>query len=368
MKSTTLHEDIIENAKAISPFDRMTFTSLRFMEHFAGRRIGEYTPVKNSIKKLYAMNERSILKKTEACSEGGFFDIDQYDDLSPEKFRQEYLSSARPMVFRGAAKNWPCTRKWSPEYFGDKYGDDQVILINDHIATDESVEETITLREIIDNLDSEKAKYARFVPILDNHPELFDDFDTSWLSQRIHKKGLVKLWGNKGKGTSLRSHLFIGRKNAKTDVHCALTNNFFVNVYGKKRWFLISPEYNPMIYSPVNWGPGVFGTEVSPLDRDDPKHPLWKHVKGYMVTLNPGDVLFNPPFWWHHVTNITDSVAIGIRWYDVVNAMTASSTQNILSMLATNPSMISAALNAVEYGNTHQEKKRKDLRITKLQD
>lgn len=343
--------------------DRAVFTALRFAEHFAGRNEKKRSSLKSWIRSAQQRNHDAILHKlSQVKKQGEFLQIEQRSDITPSEFINNYLNQARPLVLRGAARDWECCKTWTPQFFADKCGDDRVILINDHIATDESVEDEISLREIIANLGTPKAKYARFVPILNNHPELFKDFDVQWLADRIDKNGKVRLWNEGGKGKALRSHLFIGSKNNKTEVHCALTNNFFINVYGRKRWFIFAPSFNPLVYSPINWGPGVFGSEVSPTDPDFKKHPLWKYVDIYEVVLEPGDILFNPPFWWHHVTNFSDSIAIGIRWYDFKTAMKSSSTQNLLSLLSTNPTMYSAVKNAIEYGKTHGTKKRKDLR------
>lgn len=336
----------------ISSFDRACFTALRFTEHLIGRKLGATAPVKRGLQSLYEANRAHIESAIYGQQAGGFYEIDQCETIEPEEFRTKYLNATRPLVIRGAARNWRSASKWTPEFFGEKYGDDHIVLTDDHIATDQSVGTRITLREIVDNLlsdNGELAKYARFVPILAYHPELLDDLDVPWLAERIDRRGQVKLWGERKRGSSLRSHLFLGRKGAKTEVHCALTNNFFVNVYGRKQWYLISPSYDPMMYSPVNWGPGLYGTELSPVAPDLQKFPLQRYVTGYKVVLEPSDVMFVPPFWWHHVSNITHCISIGIRWYSFANAMRSSSTQNLLALLATNPSLYAAARNSVEY-------------------
>ena len=42
------------------------------------------------------------------------------------------------------------------------------------------------------------------------------------------------------------------------------------------------------------------------------KWPLFRkfNVYGYRVTLNPGDILFIPAFWFHQVTSLTNSISI----------------------------------------------------------
>lgn len=350
------------NSDHLKDVDYMTYGMIRFYEHFLGRTIGKTWPAKKTIETLYAFQRNRVLERMSECEDGTFGSITTLSDITPEEFRRDYMYASKPFVVRGIARDWECVKKWSPQYFADKYGDDRVNLINDHIATDESVEEEYSLREIIESFDSSNPKYCRFLPILDNHPELYEDFDTKWLADRMHKGGKVTLWGKKGDGAKLRSHLFIGREGMKTEVHCALTNNFFINVHGRKKWYIFSPKYNQFIDSPVNWGPGVFGSEVDVNNRIDDSHPLWRYVDGYEFVMEPGDILYNPPFWWHRVSNESHNVSIGLRWYDFRSAMSASATQNILSFLATNPTMLSAVRNAVDYGKTHGAKKRKDLR------
>jgi hypothetical protein len=338
---------------------QLAYSGIRFLQHFTGRKLGATPAARKLFESLYKRNERGLLKYYEHAQPGRFTDIEEVDAISPEEFRDKYLNQARPLVIRGAARHWASAKKWTPQFFGDTYGDDEIVLTSDHIANaDNAPQNRITLREIVAGLDNpDVSKYARFVPILSYHPELFDDLDVEWLGRRIDPRGKVKLWGNEGRGTSLRSHLFLGRQGAKTEVHCALTNNMFVNVYGRKQWHLISPEYDPLLYSPVNWGPGLYGTAVTPEGPDFDQFPLQRYVSGYKFTLEPGDVLFNPPFWWHHVRNVTNCISIGIRWYSFANAMKASRAQNIMALFATSPSMYAAARNSVEYWK-HLEKRK----------
>jgi hypothetical protein len=44
--------------------------------------------------------------------------------------------------------------------------------------------------------------------------------------------------------------------------------------------------------------------------------PLFKYCPVYTSVLEPGDVLFNPPWWWHSIKNITPkTVGIATRWH-----------------------------------------------------
>ena len=44
--------------------------------------------------------------------------------------------------------------------------------------------------------------------------------------------------------------------------------------------------------------------------------PLFEYCPVYHARLNPGDVLFNPPWWWHAIKNVTPtSVGVASRWH-----------------------------------------------------
>ena len=76
---------------------------------------------------------------------------------------------------------------------------------------------------------------------------------------------------------------------------------------------------------------------MDPEAPDLGRFPLWPYVRGYRVTLEAGDVLYNPPFYWHYVHNPTDSLGVGVRFYDVPSMLRVAPTQALLTVLATNP-------------------------------
>ena len=76
-------------------------------------------------------------------------------------------------------------------------------------------------------------------------------------------------------------------------------------VLGRKRVLLISPDQTHRLYNEV----GVF----SDVDCDHPdaqRHPLYRDVLSKQVLLEPGEVLFLPVGWWHHVKALDVSVTV----------------------------------------------------------
>jgi hypothetical protein len=51
-------------------------------------------------------------------------------------------------------------------------------------------------------------------------------------------------------------------------------------------------------------------------ESDHERCPLFRYCPRYEVTLKPGDVLWNPYYWFHSVKNMTkQSVAVAVRWF-----------------------------------------------------
>jgi hypothetical protein len=109
--------------------------------------------------------------------------------------------------------------------------------------------------------------------------------------------------------------LFIAGKKSSTHIHTAISENLFLQVEGRKHWVIYPPEYNPVFKVHIDRTPYFISDLVH--DRPDPeKFPHFDKAVGYECTLQPGDILYNPNFFWHFVTSLEPSVSLGYRWID----------------------------------------------------
>ncbi len=121
-----------------------------------------------------------------------------------------------------------------------------------------------------------------------------------------------------GPGRHMGTHLFIGGPGTGTMYHCANNLNVFMNIYGRKEWFFVAPKYSFWMYAELQMNGSAADSPVdhntSPADQAD-KYPLFQHVPVYRAVLEPGDVMINPPWWWHAINNKTDAtIACAVRW------------------------------------------------------
>jgi ribosomal protein L16 Arg81 hydroxylase len=54
---------------------------------------------------------------------------------------------------------------------------------------------------------------------------------------------------------------------------------------------------------------GVF-SQVDPENPDFNKYPLYRNIKPIELILKPGEVIFIPVGWWHHVRALDVSISV----------------------------------------------------------
>ncbi len=138
------------------------------------------------------------------------------------------------------------------------------------------------------------------------------------------------------------SQWFIGRrKNSRTPLHNALGDNMFLNVQGRKEWLFIHPSYLPIFkpmladygtYTSAGLKEDVF-TDTDGYENLVTDHPFLADVPFYTYILEPGDVLYNPSFWWHNVRNHSDfNVGCAVR-YEAKHVDSGSWTLSICCLI-----------------------------------
>jgi hypothetical protein len=98
---------------------------------------------------------------------------------------------------------------------------------------------------------------------------------------------------------------WFGPSGTVTPLHHDVMNVLFAQVYGRKRFLLISPDQTHRIYNRI----GVY-SEVDPEDPDYDRFPLFRQVKVTSVVLGAGEALFLPVGWWHHVRSLDVSISV----------------------------------------------------------
>lgn len=131
-------------------------------------------------------------------------------------------------------------------------------------------------------------------------------------------------------------NLWIGNSKSITSIHSDPYENIFTVIRGTKHFTLLPPtegwclkerNYPHAIYTRHSQSPAL---KLEPSSHTSTASVRWSSVSepdipGTLppeshpihVTLEPGDTLYLPPGWWHHVRQSGDTTIAVNWWYDV---------------------------------------------------
>lgn len=237
-----------------------------------------------------------------------------------DKFLSLTNNKRRPLVIKGFLKNSNAYKVWSSDYFKNNYYNTKLLTLDvtknknkdkAYTSFNQKLEcEYIKLGESIDNMlnSKDKSVYLNNVTeIFSLHPELISDLNLDIL-KNIDRSINSETW--------LKVNMFMGGPGTGSSLHCAAGGNFFFNVVGKKRWILIDPKYSKFLRSTPEKN---FAFVISGYDIEDPNNFQYlNNIPKCEVILEPGDLLYIPPFFWHYVKNETDfTIGCAIRDHTV---------------------------------------------------
>lgn len=123
----------------------------------------------------------------------------------------------------------------------------------------------------------------------------FLNFNWDWINdkQRTHN------WG------SLTSNLLlISMEGNVTPCHYDEQQNFFAQVRGYKRCILFPPEQFECFYPHPVFHPHDRQSQVDFERPDQSRFSKFREARGMEAVVGPGEVLYIPIYWWHHVESI----------------------------------------------------------------
>ncbi|MBD2166657.1 cupin-like domain-containing protein [Calothrix membranacea FACHB-236] len=227
--------------------------------------------------------------------------VERRSNLSYNEFIKEYASVGKPVIITDTMKDWPALKKWDFDFFKSKYGSVTYGFKEDK----DEVKGTITVADYIDyltehntNKNDQRLYLANWV--VSDFPELLEDYQEpiyfpNWLT-RLPKKILQKHGYD-------NPEIFIGHKGTSIGLHedptsCAA---WLAVISGRKQIVFFSPDQKDFLY----------GGKVDAFNPDLKKFPLYAKAKPVEVIVSPGEIIYIPPRWWHHVKNIEDTIAMG---------------------------------------------------------
>lgn len=113
-----------------------------------------------------------------------------------------------------------------------------------------------------------------------------------------------------------RREFFFGSKTAGPGLHHdGAVEGFLCQLIGTKRVNVFSPEDIPYLYPVASWLSitGHFSAVADSFNVDTERFPLFRVATKHSCRLEPGDVLYLPPHWYHDTSPAGPTVTMTIR-------------------------------------------------------
>eukprot|EP00049_Salpingoeca_infusionum_P007823 m.126602 g.126602 ORF g.126602 m.126602 type:complete len:556 (-) comp13838_c0_seq1:239-1906(-) len=284
--------------------------------------------------------------------------IENIQDCDPAWFHAKYVANPRPVILRGFKQREPQSQQdlpsqpqvpahpleWTLEWLVGEYGDTTCTFTTTNDKGQFGVHFDKPLKYIVSDEASPSTYLVSCEQLGKRHPEVHNalrgfstrDLQPFLSGSRFQHAQIFMQGKTDGNGLSF---------------HCANQFNFFLMIQGAKRWHFVDPRWSYLMYpvwmpsnafwmSQVLHGHTYDGKHLN--DRNDqsptkvtaPKSgdgvqrrgdttpfasaadfPLYKYCPRIVADVQEGDVLLNPPCWWHSIQNLTDTtVASATRW------------------------------------------------------
>lgn len=247
------------------------------------------------------------------------------EGVDPGVFREEIMPAGEPVLLKGAVSDWPAVRAGrdsaeamveyllrfdsgkpietilgAPEIGGDFFYKDDLSGLN-FARKPRRLSES--LRQLLDirGRDRPPSVYIQSVPTDEYLPQFARDNPLAYV-----RSASPRIWvGNR---VTVQTHF-----DLKENVACV--------VAGRRRFTVFPPSQTPNLY------PGPFeltlsGPPVSMVRLDAPdfeRYPRFREAlaAARFADLAPGDALYIPYFWWHHVQALDEfNVLVNYWWND----------------------------------------------------
>ena len=211
---------------------------------------------------------------------------------------------SRPVILEGFLAESEVVRQWSFDFLSERFGDTRVKVVE----PDETGVRQARFQELADYIAEVRSGAEKYVmgsaSFFESNGALLEGFDLPRLQQMIGRR-------------IIRLETFIGTAGSGSSFHCAGIGNLFCQLHGQKRWRFVPPAWSPWMYP--EFGKNPYAVHVTSPIRTDryqeqrEDYPLFEHAPHFHALLEPGDVLFNPAWWWHEVENLGETIGVPIR-------------------------------------------------------
>jgi hypothetical protein len=217
-----------------------------------------------------------------------------------------HLNSLKPAIVLGAIDHWPARRKWTPQFFRERYGRLEVTAGGKPWKLGELID------RILVSTPEHPAPYLHNQPMANWPRELSADIAPipactrpNYLESPLFPARTPPIY----------VEAYIGGAGAAFPAlhyDTMHTHAFLMQIYGSKEYLVFPPDQLPFLYPRT----GIEANKSSIPDIENvdlSRFPLYAQAEGMRVELHPGETLFVPAGWWHTARILTTSITVSIN-------------------------------------------------------
>ncbi len=251
--------------------------------------------------------------------------ITELRDVTSEKFKGEICDKAEPVILRDIVSHWPAVgHKDAKSLFAYLASLDSQKLQPTYVGTDgikgkfhytpdlkgqnyTQIPETISaaLNRLLDAA-SDDGIYAQSLPIQDHMPDFIKDHSFDLIPETVQPRAWI------GTKTTVQTHF-----DANENIACV--------VLGEREVTVFPPDQLAGLYpGPLEVAPGGVMVSLTSLDNPDfEAHPRFEDTlkTARRATLRPGDAIYIPYGWWHHIRSLSPLNMLVNYWWTDQKAM-----------------------------------------------
>jgi hypothetical protein len=273
----------------------------------------------------YLRRKENLLKKLEGSIQKRMLEVAPQDTgeiyelpcIHQEEISEytlpKVLSSHFPVVIKGVLKDSYAVKNWSLDFLKNNYGDAELLCLEQKEEQDKygtphyqvHTSSWHTVNELINSIRAGQRKYSlASSSIFGSHKKILEEVNLRTVEELFQCQ-------------VMRPELVVAGPQHRSYFHCAAGGNLFCLLHGEKRWNFVAPWHSAWMYPNVGHSRshGYLASPVIPdkQEKDPERYPLYNYVPKYTVRISAGDILFNPPWWWHEVSNLSETIAMPLR-------------------------------------------------------
>jgi hypothetical protein len=220
------------------------------------------------------------------------------------------LARRHPVLLSGVVDRWPLFHRSTPDGLREVLGREWVSVL---VATAASRDfgrawlsgsrVRMTVASLLDEIFTKEPSHVRYYAWSVGLGSLASDVDRpDAIGGRAYLPGASSLW--------------IGQAGNLTSLHYDHWHGFLGQLVGRKRFVLFAPDETARLSAHSPFSPLSASTRLPAdcLQAPASDFPRFDRARGWDVTLEPGDLLYVPPYWWHQAECIDASISLTLRY------------------------------------------------------